>query len=103
MGTYTEHWRQHRRRSIRGLVYVLLWLVLGLGAIALTCFAVQQRTGEYPAYLNAGLFGVWLVVFTRMSLRYSKVSCPRCQHRFSHGKWVTRCPGCGLGIGQEEA
>ena len=102
MGTYTAHWQQHRRRSIRGTIYVLLWLVLGLAAIAGICIGVEHLTGEYPAYLNIGLLVVWLVVFTAMVLRFSKVTCPKCSHRFSHGKWVTKCPQCGLGIGQED-
>jgi len=102
MGTYTAHWKQHKRRSIQGLIYVLLWFVLGLPAIAAICLGVERRTGEYPGYLNAGLLVLWLVVFTVMVLRFSKVSCPKCSHRFSQGKWVTKCPECGLGIGQEE-
>ena len=81
---------------------MLLWLALALPATALICLGVQRLTGEYPGYLHVGLLLVWLVGFTVMVLRFAKVSCPKCGARFSHGKWVTRCPECGLGIGQEE-
>ena len=81
---------------------ILLGAGLAFSAIALICLGVQDLTGEYPGYLNAGLLLLWLVVFTVMVLRFSKVTCPKCSHHFSQGKWVVRCPECGLGIGQED-
>ena len=102
MGTYTAHWKEHRRRSIRGLRIVFAWFVLGLPATALVCFGVEQVTGDYPAYLQIGLLLAWLVVFTMMVLRFGKVTCPKCNLQFVQGRGVSRCPGCGLLIGPEE-
>jgi hypothetical protein len=102
MGTYTEHWKQHRRRGLKGTLYALLWLIIGLPCTALVALGVERLTGDYPCYLHAGLIVLWLIAFTATILRYSKVTCPRCDTTFSQGKWVTRCPKCGLGIGQED-
>lgn len=102
MGRYTAHWQEHRRRSIRGLVYVLLWFVLALPAVAAISFGVERVTGEFPAGLLIGLLLAWLVGFTVMVLRFGKVTCPKCNARFTQGRGVTRCLACGLGIGQEE-
>jgi hypothetical protein len=102
MGTYTEHWKQYRKRNIRGVVYVLLMLVIGLPVTALISLGVEQLTGEYPAYLHVGLIVIWLVVFTMLILRYSRVLCPRCGTQYTHGRGLADCPKCGLKMLQED-
>ena len=102
MGTYTDHWQTHRRTGRRGTLVVLAWLVVGLPLTAVVALGVERLTGSYPGYLHAGLIALWLVVFTVLVLRFSRVLCPRCGTRYSLGKWVMRCPSCGLAIGQEE-
>ena len=102
MGTYTEHWMKHKRRSIRGLLWVLLLFVVGLPFTALVAIGMERITGSYPAYLHLILLLFWLIVFTILVIRFSRVVCPRCNEHYSHGKWVLSCPKCGLRIGQEE-
>src|SRR6187402_1077772 len=102
MGTYTEHWKEHKRNGVRGLVCTLLWFVVGLPVTALVSLGVERLTGTYPAYLHVVLILIWLVVFTAMVLRFSRVVCPRCNERYSHGKWVYSCPRCALRINQDE-
>jgi hypothetical protein len=102
MGTYTEHWKEHKRKGVRGVIYTLLWLIVGLPVTALISLGVERLTGSYPGYLHFGLLLVWLVVFTNMVLRFSRVICPRCGTRYSQGKWVYGCPKCSLRIHQDE-
>ena len=102
MGTYTAHWKEHRRRSIRGLLYVLAWFALALPATAGICLLVERSTGAYPAPLQIGLLLAWLVGFTLLVLRFGRTACPKCGTIFVQGRGVSRCPACGLGIGQDE-
>ena len=102
MGIYTEHWNQHKKRNIRGLLYVLLMLVVALPATALISLGVEKLTGEYPAYLHIALLVIWLVGLTMLALRSSRVICPRCGTQYSHGKGLADCPKCGLRMLQED-
>ena len=102
MGAYTAHWDAFRKNSLKGLCYLGLLLVLGLPGTALVAYGVNQLTGEYPFYLHLGLLSVWLVAFTWLAIRYSRVICPRCRTQYSRGKWLSNCPRCGLRMLQDE-
>ena len=102
MGTYTEHWKQYKKRNIKGFMYVVLMLVVALPATALISLGVEQLTGEYPAYLHIGLLAIWLVGLIMLALRFSRVICPRCDTRYTQGKGRADCPNCGLRMLQED-
>ncbi len=102
MGTYTEHWNNYKRNSVRGLLYLLLLFIVGLPATALVAIGIEQLTSSYPIYLHVGLLLVWLVMFTMLLVRYSRVICPRCDAQYSRGKGLCNCPKCGLRMLQDE-
>ena len=102
MGIYSRHWQAYKRESLRGLLYLALLLVVGLPATALVALGVGRITGINPVYLQLGLLIVWLVVFTLVALRYSRVTCPRCNTVYSRGKGLCNCPQCALRMLQDE-
>ncbi|RZA29070.1 MAG: hypothetical protein EOP02_05555 [Proteobacteria bacterium] len=102
MGLYTEHWNRYKQDSVRGTSRMLLLFVLGLPATALVAVGVQKLAGDYPVYLHIGLLAIWLVAFTALSVRYSRVTCPRCQARYSRGRWLVNCPKCDLRMLQDD-
>jgi tellurite resistance protein TehA-like permease len=102
MGAYTEHWNQHKKRNVRGMLYVLLLLVVGLPVTALIPLGIEQLTGDYPVYIQLALLVVWLVVFTMMIIRFSRATCPRCGAQYTHGRGLVDCPQCGLRMLQED-
>jgi hypothetical protein len=102
MGTYTDHWKAHMRKTRKDTLVALLILVIGLPATAGIAWLVGRATGGYPAVLHMGLLVVWLVVLTRHLLRSSKFVCPRCSTVYAQSKFQLQCPACGLKILQEE-
>ncbi|MET0280854.1 MAG: hypothetical protein ABW278_06965 [Steroidobacteraceae bacterium] len=102
MGTYTGHWNQYKRDSIRGVIRLLLLFAVGLPLTVLIALGVQRLTGSYPAYLHIGLLLLWLVSFTVLAVRHSRVLCPKCGTQYSRGKGLCNCPKCGLRMLQEE-
>lgn len=102
MGTYTDDWNKYKRDNIRGVVRLLLLFVVGLPLTVLVALGVQWLTGSYPAYLHIGLLLLWLVSFTLLAVRHSRVVCPRCSTQYSRGKWLSNCPQCGLRMLQDE-
>lgn len=96
MGPYTAHWQEHARRVRRGVFRILLLVVLGLPATVLLSFAVGTFTDEYPVWVQIPASLVWLVAFTVMAVRYSRVTCPRCARVYTQGKGLATCPQCGL-------
>lgn len=102
MGTYTNYWNQYKRQSVRGVTHLLLLFAVGLPLTALVALGVQKLTGDYPFLLHISLLVVWLISFTVLAVRYSRVVCPRCSARYSRGKWLCDCPKCGLGMLQDE-
>jgi hypothetical protein len=102
MGMYTEHWNNYKRNSVEGMLYLPLLFVLGLPFTALVAIGVERWSGRYPIVLHVGLLLVWLVVFTMLLVRYSRVSCPRCGTQYSRGKGLCDCPKCGLRMLQDE-
>ena len=102
MGTYTAHWAEYKKHSLRGLCYLGLLVVLGLPATGLVAYGVNQLTGEYPFYLHFGLLVAWLFAFTWVAIHYSRVTCPRCRTKYARGKWLSNCPRCGLRMLQDE-
>lgn len=102
MGIYTEHWSNYKRRSVRGIVHLLLLLAVGLPLTVLVAIGVERLTGSYPIYLHVGLLLLWLVFFTLLAVRYSRVSCPRCDATYSRGKGLCNCPKCGLRMLQDD-
>jgi hypothetical protein len=102
MGTYTEHWQAHMRKTRKDTFVALLILVIGLPATAGIAWLVGRATGGYPVLVHVGLLVAWLVVLTRHLLRSSKVVCPRCATIYAQSKFQLQCPSCGLRILQEE-
>ena len=103
MGIYSEHWDKYKKESRKNLLLLGLLIVLGLPATAVLAFFASRFTGEYPFYLHAGLLVAWLVVFTLLAIRSSRVICPRCDTTYSRGKGLSNCPQCGLRMLQDEA
>lgn len=102
MGTYTEHWQAHMRKTRKDTLVALLIVVIGLPATAGIAWLVGRATGEYPVLVHVGLLVAWLVVLTVHLLRSSKVACPRCSTVYAQSKFQLQCPSCGLKILQEE-
>ena len=102
MGTYTDHWNRYKRESVRGVIRLMLLLGVGLPLTALVALGVQRLTGEYPFHLHISLLIAWLVAFTALAVRYSRVVCPRCDEKYSRGRWLCDCPKCGLRMLQDE-
>ncbi|HEY0931216.1 MAG TPA: hypothetical protein VGE27_14945 [Gemmatimonas sp.] len=101
MGIYTEHWDQHRKQARKHLVDFLLLFLIGL-PLAIGAAYVGDRFALEPQLLwLLGPLIVWLVVFTRLVLRSTGVICPRCGAKYSRGKYLPNCPGCGLPMLQE--
>ena len=102
MGMYTEHWNSYKRNSVRGVIYLLLLIAVGLPFTALVALGGKRLTGSYPIHLHIGLLALWIIAFTVLAIRYSRVSCPRCGTTYSRGKWLCNCPKCGLRMLQDE-
>jgi len=102
MGTYTAHWTEYKKNSLRGLCYLGLLIAVGLPATALVAYGVGQWTGEYPFYLHLGLLVTWLVALIWLAVHYSRMTCPRCRTNYSRGKGLCNCPRCGLRMLQDE-
>lgn len=95
MGLYTDHWKRYRRSSAWGLLRAFSMIGVGLPAIAFVGYALSKST-ELAIPIEIALLIAWLVVFTRMMLRQSRVQCPRCSEIYSRGKGLCNCPKCGL-------
>lgn len=102
MGLYTAHWDQYKRDSVRWLRWLLALFALGLPFTALVAVGMERWTGTYPVVLHLSLLVAWLVAFTWLLVRSSRVGCPRCGARYSRGKWLSNCPQCDLRMLQEE-
>jgi len=102
MGIYTEHWNKYKRNSVRGVVYLLLLVAAGLPFTALVALGVEKLIGSYPFYLHICSLLLWLIAFTALAVRYSRVVCPRCDTTYSRGRWLCNCPKCGLRMLQDE-
>jgi len=102
MGTYSEHWQAHMRKTRKDTLVALLIVVIGLPATAAIAWLVGRVVGDYAVPVQIGLLAVWLVVLTVHLLRSSKVVCPRCTTVYAQSKFQLQCPACGLRILQEE-
>lgn len=100
MGLYTEHWENYRKRTLRGTLYALLMLALGVPAVAALGYLLQPLDNVRTALL-VGVILFWLSVLVTVALRHSRVVCPRCETRYSRGKYLVNCPKCGLRMLQE--
>ncbi|ROZ75381.1 hypothetical protein EEB15_15610 [Ramlibacter sp. WS9] len=100
MGQYTEHWAEYQRASNRRTLQ-LLGAMLLVPAIGLLGYALSGIT-EWAVHVAVALLVVWLVLFTRLAMRASKVQCPRCSATYSRGRSVVNCPKCGLRMFQED-
>lgn len=101
MGIYTEHWKSYKRNSVRGILYMFVVVVVGLPFTVLVALGGERLTGSYPFYLHVGLLLLWLVIFTVVAIRYSRVVSPRCHTTYSRGKWLCNGPKCGLRMLQD--
>jgi hypothetical protein len=101
MGIYTEHWEQYKRRNVRDTLWALVLIVLGFPAIAFLGYLLSPLDNVRMAVLG-GAIVLFLGVFTSRMLRASKVSCPRCQTRYSRGRSLVDCPKCSLRMLQED-
>ena len=100
MGQYTEHWAEYKRESNRR-TFQLLGVLLFVPAIGLLGYSISGIT-DWAIHVVITLLVVWLVAFTRLALRASKVPCPRCSTIYSRGKYLVNCPKCGLRMLQED-
>lgn len=101
MGLYTDHWVRYRQRSNRSTLQAVITVGVGLPLIAATGYLLSPLTSLRTAAVLA-LAAAWLVALTTLLLRGSKVDCPRCQTRYSRGKYLVNCPKCGLRMLQED-
>lgn len=95
-GPYATHWERVRRDAVRGAVRLGLLVIVGLPATALVALAVEHVTQRYPMLLHGVLLVAWLIAFTWLALRHSRVACPRCATVYGRGRGVCNCPRCGL-------
>ena len=102
MGTYTEHWEQHKQFQRKGLVRILLLLIGAFAVQGLTAYLLNVFDVYSLDWLHAVIMVVWLIIIIPAIIRYSRVTCPRCQNVFVQGKGVSACDKCGLRILQEE-
>ncbi len=94
MGQYTRHWLDYQRASQRRTLRIL-GVVACLPGIALIGYWLSSRTPWALTILGALLIA-WLLVLVRLSLRSTRVCCPRCGSHYSRGKYLCDCPQCGL-------
>ena len=102
MGLYTDHWNRYKRDSIRGVVRLLVLIGVGLPATALIAVVVQRLSGSYPIWLHLPLLVIWLVAFTVLAVRHSRVVCPCCGTRYARGRGLCNCPSCDLRMLQDD-
>jgi cobalamin biosynthesis protein CobD/CbiB len=100
MGQYTEHWARYTRESTRHTLRLLGTLLL-LPVIGLIGYALWPVT-RWAFPVVGSLLLLWLVMFTTLALRSTKVPCPRCATIYSRGKYLCNCPKCGLRMLQED-
>lgn len=99
MGRYTQHWADYQRatnrRTLRLLGVLLLLPVIALVGYGLSGFG-------WGLYVLLALLAAWLVLFTRLALRATPVTCPQCAATYTRGKYLVNCPQCGLRMFQED-
>lgn len=100
MGLYTEYWENYRKRTLRGTLYALALLGLGIPAIAAFGHFLAPLDNFRTALLLTAIL-LWLAGLVTLVLRHSRVVCPRCDTPYSRGKFVVNCPKCGLRMHQE--
>lgn len=100
MGKYTQHWAEYSRLSNRRTLQLLRFLLL-LPLIGAIGYGLSTL-GDWSIYVTLALLFVWLVIFTRLVLRSTKVICPQCSTAYSRGKYLVNCPNCGLRMFQED-
>ena len=101
MGQYTDHWAAYQRAANRRTLQ-LLGFVLLLPLIALLGYGLSTVT-DIAIHITGALLIAWIIVFTRLAVRASRVPCPRCSNVYSRGKHLVNCPQCGLRMFQEDA
>ena len=100
MGQYTEHWAEYKRSSNRRTFQLLGFLVV-LPLIALLGYALSAVT-DWSVHITMTLVLIWLVLFIRLAVRASKVTCPQCAAIYSRGKYLVNCPKCPLRMLQDD-
>lgn len=100
MGLYRQHWESYRKQALRGTLYALAVLGVGVPTIAFVGFLLQPLNHLRTA-LFVSVAVVWLVLLVGIVVRSSRVVCPRCSTRYSRGKFLVNCPQCGLRMFQE--
>lgn len=101
MGQYTNHWELHKRQSLRGTLQALAAVAIGVPALAAAGYGLSPLNDRRTVLLLI-LVAAWLVALTRIVVRASKVTCPRCGTGYSRGKFLVNCPSCGLRMFQED-
>src|ERR1044071_4887510 len=101
MGAYTEHGERYSKRNARGVLYALLVVGVGLPTAAGVGMLLEPMD-TVDLVIFVGVLVLWLITLTMVLIRFSKVSCPRCQTQSSRGKYLTKCPSCDLRMLQEE-
>ena len=100
MGQYTEHWSKVKRQSLSSTLHALLVLAVGLPAIAGLGYLLSPLDDLRTAFFLLVIV-CWLVLFTTVILRGTRVLCPRCDTKYSRGKYLVNCPKCGLRMYQD--
>jgi hypothetical protein len=100
MGQYTEHWDEYKRSSNRR-TFQLLGFLLVVPLIALLGYALSTIT-DWSFHVTITLLLVWMVLFIRLAVRASKVTCPQCSAVYSRGKYLVNCPKCALRMLQDD-
>lgn len=101
MGIYTDHWERYKQQSVRGTLRALLLFGIGLPCIAGLGYLLEPISNVGMAIL-ATVIVLWLIAFTVVLLNASRVICPRCNAKYSRGRYLASCPKCGLRMLQEE-
>ena len=100
MGQYTDHWANYRRAANRRTLQLLAVLIC-LPAITAAGYGLSQIT-ELAFPIFGILLVAWLVVFTILAVRSTKVPCPQCSSVYSRGMYLATCPSCGLRMFQAD-
>jgi MFS-type transporter involved in bile tolerance (Atg22 family) len=102
MGIYTAQWAEQRKTAKKNIVKFLILFVVAL-PIAVLASYLAERFSLQPAivFLLAPLLA-WLIAFTVLVVKSSRMICPRCSTRYSRGKYLSNCPKCDLRMFQED-
>jgi uncharacterized membrane protein len=101
MGVYSAQWEEQRKQARKNILKFLLLFVVALPIAVLTSYLSEKLSFEPAIFFLLAPLVAWLAAFTVLAIRSSRVVCPRCNARYSRGKYLSNCPKCGLRMFQE--